>query len=150
MNKKKNFLNFKRPLVFVPMCVDFVHHGHINILKKSKKFGNTMVGLMTDIGIASYKKKKPTISYKNRKKILESIKFVDFVIPCKGIEYVRLAKKYKFDYFVHGSDWKTGVQSAERNTLKKVMKKWNGKVIDIPYTKGISSTHLKKKLRKDR
>ena len=45
-------------------------------------------------------------------------------------------------------DWKNGVQSAERNNLIKVMKKWNGKVIDIPYTKGISSTHLKKKFRK--
>ncbi len=130
------------------MCVDFLHHGHINILEKSKKFGKTIVGLMTDSGIISYKKKKPIINYKNRKKILKSIKYVDLVIPCKGIEYVKLAKKYKFDFFVHGSDWKNGVQSAERNNLIKVMKKWNGKVIDIPYTKGISSTHLKKKLRK--
>ncbi len=132
------------------MCADFIHHGHINILKKSKKLGNTIVGLMTDAGIASYKKRKPIINYKNRKKILESIKFVDFIIPCKGIEYVKLAKKYKFDYFVHGSDWKKGVQSSERNILKKVVKKWNGKVIDIPYTKGISSTNLKNKLRKGR
>tara|TARA_Y100000590_G_scaffold417821_1_gene517917 strand:+ start:100 stop:552 length:453 start_codon:yes stop_codon:yes gene_type:complete len=150
VNKKNNFFNFKRPFVFVPMCADFIHHGHINILKKSKKLGNTIVGLMTDAGIASYKKRKPIINYKNRKKILESIKFVDFIIPCKGIEYVKLAKKYKFDYFVHGSDWKKGVQSSERNILKKVVKKWNGKVIDIPYTKGISSTNLKNKLRKGR
>ena len=31
-------------------------------------------------------------------------------------------------------------------TLIKTMKKWNGKVIEIPYTKGISSSIIKKKL----
>ena len=41
------------------------------------------------------------------------------------------------------------VFSRQREYFKKSNEKWNGKVIDIPYTKGISSTYLKK-LRKDR
>ena len=47
----------QRPLVFVPMAADIFHHGHINILLKAKKYGNVVVGLMTDAGIKSYKKK---------------------------------------------------------------------------------------------
>ena len=39
------------------MCADGLHHGHINILRKAKKYGNVTVGLMTDKGIKSYKKK---------------------------------------------------------------------------------------------
>ena len=50
-NKKKN------KVVFVSMCVDGLHHGHINILKKANKFGKVVVGLMTDAGIKSYKKR---------------------------------------------------------------------------------------------
>ena len=58
MSKKIN-IKLKRPHVFVPMSADVIHHGHINILKKSKKYGTLIVGLMTDKGIKSYKKKFP-------------------------------------------------------------------------------------------
>ena len=40
MLKKRNIFKFKRPYVFVPMCIDIFHHGHINLLVKSKKLGN--------------------------------------------------------------------------------------------------------------
>jgi len=49
---------------------------------------------------------------------------------------------------VHGSDWKTNVQSRQRKKLKKIMKNWGGKVIDIPYTANISSSKLKNYLDK--
>jgi cytidyltransferase-like protein len=54
---KNNKLNLKRPLVFVPMSGDIIHHGHINILLRASKLGQVVVGLMTDKGIQSYKKK---------------------------------------------------------------------------------------------
>lgn len=141
MKIKKN----KNISVFVPMSADIIHHGHINILKKAKKFGKVTVGLMTDKGVFSYKKKLPILKYKYRKQVLESIKFVDKIIPLPGLKYVKYAKKYKFNFFVHGDDWKKGVQSSQRKELFLIMKRWKGKVIDIPYTKGVSSTILKKK-----
>ena len=55
--------------------------------------------------------------------------------------------QFKFDFFVHGSDWKTNVQSDQRKKLKKIMKNWGGKVIDIPYTAKISSSKIKKLLK---
>lgn len=141
-------IKLKRPHVFVPMSADVIHHGHINILKKSKKYGTLIVGLMTDKGIKSYKKKFPIMCYKKRKIILESIKYVDLIIPIPGLKYVEFAKKYKFDFFVHGDDWKSGPQSNQRKKLIYEMKKWKGKVIDIKYTKGISSSIIKRKLKK--
>ena len=59
MKKKRNIFPFKRPYVYVPMCIDYLHHGHINILMKAKKFGKVIVGLMDDKSIFSYKKKNP-------------------------------------------------------------------------------------------
>ena len=143
MKNKNNNLLIKRPLVFVPMSADILHHGHINILLRASKLGNVVVGLMTDKGIQSYKKKKPFLNYFKRKKILNSIKYVKKIIPLPGLKYVRFAKKYKFDYFVHGDDWKKGPQSHQRLLLLKEMKSWNGKVVDVKYTKGISSSKLK-------
>ena len=133
----------KKPVVFVPICADMFHHGHINIIEKASKFGDITIGLMTDKGIRSYKKKLPLISYNNRKKIFKHIPLIKKIIPMPGIQYTKYAKKYKFDFFIHGDDWKTGPQSKQRKLLIPLMKKWNGKVIDIPYTKGISSSKIK-------
>ena len=57
MKKKRKILKLPRPYVFVPLSADGLHHGHINILLKAKKLGTVIVGLMTDKGIKSYKKK---------------------------------------------------------------------------------------------
>jgi len=143
MNNKK-FFPFPRPYIFVPMAADIFHHGHINILIKAKKYGNVIVGLMTDSGIKSYKGKKPIISFKNRLKILNHIDLVSYVLPLPGLKYVNFAKKFKFDFFAHGSDWKKNVQSDQRKKLKKIMASWGGKIIDIPYTANISSSKIKK------
>ena len=62
----------------------------------------------------------------------------------KNINFSSVAIKYKFDYWVHGTDWRKGVQSNSRKQLIKTMKKWNGKVIEVPYTKEISSSKVKK------
>tara|TARA_B100000029_G_scaffold176343_1_gene173668 strand:- start:5806 stop:6255 length:450 start_codon:yes stop_codon:yes gene_type:complete len=149
MKKKRNIFPFKGPYVYVPMCIDYLHHGHINILKKAKKFGKVIVGLMTDKAILSYKKRKPIIKFSNRKKIIESLKIVDFVIPLRALNYPGEAEKYKFNYFVHGTDWRKGPQLENRNKLIKTMKKWNGKVIEIPYTRGISSSIIRKNRKKN-
>ena len=70
--RKKVFFDLKRPYVFIPMSADFFHHGQ-NFLVKAKKFGNIIVGLMTDTGIKSYKKKLPFFNYNQRKKFLKKL-----------------------------------------------------------------------------
>ena len=102
---------------------------------------------MTDKGIKSYKGRYPLVSYNNRKKILKHLDCVDYILPLNGLLYEKYAKKFQFDFFVHGSDWKKGPQSQERQRLIKTMRLWNGKVKEFSYTKNISSSLLKKKLK---
>ena len=128
------------------MSADFLHHGHINLLQKAKKYGNIIIGLMTDAGIKSYKKKSPYFTYKLRKKVLKEIKCIKKIIPLNGLEYAKTARKYQLDFFVHGDDWKKGPQSKERDILIKTMKKWNGRVLEFKYTANVSSSKIKKKL----
>ena len=145
MIKKKQNFSFKRPYVLVPMCVDFLHHGHINILVKAKKLGSVIVGLMSDDRILFYKKKKPIIKYENRKKMLQHIDCVDLIIKLKSFDYSKIVEKYKIEFLVHGDDWKKGPQKPIREKSINIMKNWKGKVIDVPYTKSISSSLIKKK-----
>ncbi|MDB9795960.1 adenylyltransferase/cytidyltransferase family protein [Pelagibacteraceae bacterium] len=148
MIKKNKNISLKRPYVLVPLCIDFLHHGHLNVLIKAKKLGSVIVALMSDEGILSYKKKKPYIKYKNRKKIIQHIDCVSLVVKLNKLDFASIAKKYKVEFLVHGDDWKKGPQKLARLAIIETMNKWKGKVIDIPYTKEISSSYIKNKLTK--
>lgn len=131
----------KEKTVYVGMCADLIHHGHINIIDTAKKLGKVTVGLLTDEAIASYKR-VPLLNYDQRKQIVENISGVEKVIPQRTLDYVENLKKVKPDYVVHGDDWKTGVQRETRERVIKVLNQWGGKLIEPTYTDGISSTQL--------
>lgn len=127
--------------IYVGMSIDVIHHGHIHIIEVARKLGEVTVGLVTDEVIATYKR-IPLLSYEQRKKIIENIKGVKEVIPQKTLDYTENLKKLKPDYVVHGDDWKTGVQKEIRKKVIKVLKEWNGKLVEPEYTKDISSTQI--------
>ena len=127
--------------VYVGMSADLVHPGHLNIINEAKKYGEVIIGLLTDKAIASYKR-LPFLSYEQRKIIMQNIKGVIQVIPQETLDYVPNLKKLKPDYVVHGDDWCTGIQRETRERVIQTLNEWGGKLIEVPYTKGISSTQL--------
>ena len=145
---KKNLnsiLLLKKPLVLVPMAADIIHYGHIRLIKRSYKYGTVIIALMTDKGLATYKT-KPVFTYLQRKEIVSSIKYVSYILPINGLKYLELAEKLKVDFFIHGTDWRKGPQKNVRKKLINKIKEWNGRVVEIPYTKNISSSKIKKNL----
>ena len=127
--------------VYVNMCADMIHHGHINILEKARELGEVTVGLMTDDAIRNYKR-NPLLNYDQRKMIIENIVGVKQVIPQHSLDYEPNLKSLKPDYVVHGTDWREGVQKTARDKVLKIISKWGGKIIEPEYTKDISSTKL--------
>jgi len=132
--------------VYVGMSADMIHPGHLNIIKEASKLGDVMIGLLTDKAIASYKR-LPALKYEQRKEIIENIKGVKEVVPQEELDYSPNLRKYKPDYVVHGDDWKTGVQAQVRQKVIDTLKEWGGKLYEVPYTKGISSTQLNNALK---
>ena len=128
-------------IVYVGMCADLIHHGHLNIINNAKQYGKVVVGLLTDSAIADYKR-LPALNYEQRKIVMENIKGVDKVIPQDTLDYIPNLEKLKHGYVVHGDDWKEGVQKQVRQKVIDKLSEWGGKVVDIPYTKDISSTKL--------
>ena len=132
--------------VYIGMSADIIHPGHLNIIKKGQELGEVTIGLLTDKAISSYKR-LPYLTYDQREEVLNNIKGVERVIKQDSLDYTENLEIIKPDYVVHGDDWKEGIQKSTREKVINTLKEWNGKVIDVPYTKGINSTLLKEKIK---
>ena len=86
---------------------DLLHYGHINLLRRAKELGDYLiVALSTDEFNSVSKNKKTYFRYEERKMLLESIRFVDLVIPEENWEQKRNdVSMYHVDTFVMGDDW---------------------------------------------
>ena len=100
----------KIKIIYAGMAADLIHHGHINLIKKARKYGKLIVGVLSDEAIITYKR-KPVYNYNQRKLIFENIKGVEKVIKQKTHSYIENLEKIKPDFVIHGNDWKKGVQS---------------------------------------
>ncbi|MEP2654089.1 MAG: phosphoenolpyruvate mutase [Paraglaciecola sp.] len=127
--------------VYVGMSVDLVHPGHLNIIKKATELGEVTIGLLTDQAIASYKR-VPFMTFEQRQQVVENIKGVSKVVSQTTLDYVPNLEKYKPNYVVHGDDWQQGVQKNVRQSVIDCLAQWQGELIEVPYTQGISSSAL--------
>ena len=63
------------------------------------------------------------------------------------LDYTKNLEVIKPDYVVHGDDWRSGVQKNIRQKVIDTLKKWNGELIEVPYTKDVTCTDLEKNAR---
>ena len=131
--------------VYLGMIGDIMHPGLINIINEGAKYGDVMIGLFTDKAIANHRR-LPYLTWEQRKNVIEHIKGVASVVPQEEWSYIENLKKYKPDYIIHGDDWLYGPDKYIRDEVFKVMEQLGGKVIEIPYTKGISDSSLKEEI----
>jgi len=127
--------------VYVGMSADLVHPGHLNVIKRAAELGEVIVGLLTDEAIASYKR-LPYMSFDQRRIVIENIKGVSRVVPQTTLDYVPNLRALKPDYVVHGDDWRSGVQKSVRERVIRTLAEWGGQLVEVEYTKGISSSQL--------
>ena len=127
---------------------DMFHVGHLNILKRAKEQCDYLiVGASTDELCESYKHKKPIVPFEERKAIIESIRYVDQVVPQLNRDKFAAWEKYHFDKMFVGDDWKN---SPLFNELEQKFASVGVEIVFFPYTKGTSSTILREKLDKIR
>lgn len=118
---------------------DLLHYGHINLLQRAKALGDYLVvALSTDEFNWNSKNKNTYFPYDVRKKLLESIRYVDLVIPEENWEQkITDVQLYKIDTFVIGADWE-----GKFDFLKEYCD-----VVYLPRTPEISTTLIKNDLK---
>ncbi len=141
-----------QPNVYVAMSADLIHPGHINILRVARETADkigavVVVGLLTDSAIASYKR-LPYMTFEQRKAVVESLQFVDRVIPQETLSYAPNIRALLPRFVVHGDDWKSGKQAVEREAVIALLRELGcGELLEVAYTPGISSTQLNENAR---
>ena len=118
---------------------DILHPGHVELLKKAKEMGDYLiVGISTD-EFNEAKGKKAYNPYENRKAMIESIRYVDMIIPEEYWEQkIDDINKYNIDILVMGDDWKG---SDKFTYLEEFVE-----VVFIPRIGNLSSTRVKQDL----
>ena len=118
---------------------DLLHYGHINLLRRAKALGDYLiVALSTDEFNHNQKNKQCYFSYEQRKQLLESIRYVDLVIPEDNWEQkISDVKEFKVDTFVIGDDWE-----GKFDFLKE-----HCEVVYLTRTPEISTTQIKAELK---
>lgn len=141
---KPNFLT-KQNIAYVPMCLDLLHPGHLNVLARAKSLiaEKVWIGLVSDAGIGKYKR-LPLLDYHARLVIATQLRSVDGVV-CHQ-DYLTALLEHKPAYVVHGDDWKQGPQVASRQLVLDLLPHWGGELVEVPYTPGYSSSELKGKM----
>jgi glycerol-3-phosphate cytidylyltransferase len=120
---------------------DLFHIGHLNILKRARlECDYLIVGITTDELAMSVKGEKPFISFEERVEIVESIKFVDEVVPQTNYDKMEAWNNLKFDMMFVGDDWKG---TDQWNIIEKDFSEYGVEIIYFPYTSHTSSTILR-------
>jgi glycerol-3-phosphate cytidylyltransferase len=115
---------------------DLLHHGHIRLLQRAKALGDYLVVAVSTDEFNAGKGKKAYHDYALRKEVLESIRYVDLVIPESSWgQKIDDVKRYAIDVVVMGDDW---AGSDRFDYLKDYCE-----LVFLPRTEGVSTTDIK-------
>ncbi len=113
---------------------DMLHIGHVLLFERLREMGDRLVVAVSTDEFNKTKGKSSLISFEHRKRIVESIRYVDVVIPETSWEQkVTDIRDYAVDIFAIGEDWR-----GEFDFLKEYCE-----VSYLTRTPDVSSTELK-------
>jgi choline-phosphate cytidylyltransferase/glycerol-3-phosphate cytidylyltransferase len=118
---------------------DLLHYGHVRLLKRARALGDYLVVALSTDEFNSGKGKQSFHPYETRREILESIRYVDLVIPEESWEQkADDVRKYGIDVVVMGDDW---ADSDRFDYLKDCCQ-----LVFLSRTDGVSTTDIKENL----
>lgn len=119
--------------VYMCFSADMLHSGHISIIKKAKRLGKLIIGVLSDEAVLSYKR-FPLLPFEERKVMFENIAGVYQVVEQKQLDYAENIRRYRPDFVVHGDDWKQGFQQPIRDRVIAALKEYGGQLVEYPYS----------------
>lgn len=132
--------------VYMCFSTDMIHSGHIAIIKKAKRLGKLIIGVLSDEAVVDYKR-FPLLPFEERKSMFENIAGVYKVVEQKTLSYKDNIEKYTPDYVVHGDDWTSGIQKPIRDEVVSLLASYGGRLVEFPYSKDEKYAELDKRAR---
>ena len=132
--------------IYACFTTDVTHEGHINIINEAKKYGELVVGVLTDEAMVSFDR-FPTISFEERMELVKNTPGVDRVIKQDKVMYDDVIAQIHPDYVIHGDNWLSGPIKAIRDNVEELLSEYGGQIIDVPYTYNENVKHVDDKIR---
>jgi cytidyltransferase-like protein len=130
--------------VFTVMIADLFHLGHVQFLCNARALGDHLtVGLVNDRRAMSYKR-RPVMTYEERKAVLESSRYVDAVIPLDENVTNDFMKKHGFQIRAYAVANDADEDRFFRTLWKDMDRSY---FVRIAYTEGISTTDIIARIR---
>lgn len=133
-------------VVFTNGCFDLLHYGHIHYLAAAKALGtHLVVGLNSSASVSRLKgAHRPIKDEQSRAILLAALTCVDAVIIFEEDTPLELIKKVQPDVLVKGGDW-----PAKQIVGYDFVSQRGGKVCNLDFIPGYSTTALEEKIRKN-
>lgn len=119
--------------VYTCFCTDVIHEGHLNIIRNAARYGEVIVGVLSDEAVIRYGR-FPIIDVEKRMEMVRNIEGVSRVMVQSEIMYDNVFENLKPDYIVHGDNWLRGPESFIRQNVLDNIQKYGGELIEVPYT----------------
>lgn len=129
---------------YVPGVFDLFHTGHLRLIERCKERCDILiVGVLTDELVEYYKGSKPVISLENRMEVIKGLRAVDQVIPVdfSNTDKIKAWEMLHYDCHFSGDD-----HVGHWNDVEQELNKRGASMEFLSYTKGISSTSIKKEI----
>ena len=136
----------ERRTVYMCFSTDMIHSGHIAIIKKARRLGRLMIGVLSDEAVAGYKR-FPLLPFAERKAMFENIAGVWRVVEQKTLSYRANLEAYRPDFVVHGDDWQHGFQKVIRDEVTAVLASYGGQLVEYPYAEDQKYRELERRAR---
>lgn len=120
--------------VYMCFSTDFIHSGHVSIIRKARRLGRLVIGVLSDEAVSSYKR-YPLIPFTERMALMSSLAGVSSVVEQKQLSYAENILAIRPDYVVHGDDWQEGFQKPIRQEVIDVLATYGGKLVEYPYSR---------------
>jgi glycerol-3-phosphate cytidylyltransferase len=136
----------KPTVVYTCGTFDMFHVGHLNMLRAAKGLGDKLiVAVSTDEVVEEYKPGSLVVPFEQRFAIVSAISYVDVCIAQTDRDKYKAWERIRYDILVHGDDW---YGSEEFQSYEKRLEKVGARVVYLPYTPNVSSSHIRAILEK--
>lgn len=120
---------------------DLFHIGHANLLRRARlECDFLIVGVTTDELCIGAKGKAPIIPFTERMSVVESIRYVDMVVPQVNYDKMEAWRNHKFNVMFVGDDWKG---TSKWTRLEQEFSSVGVEIVYFPYSQQTSSTRIR-------
>ena len=132
--------------VYTCFCTDMIHEGHLNIIHEAMKYGEVIVGVLSDEAMVRFNR-FPGVEFEERVNLIKGIEGVSSVVVQDEIMYDNIIQKLHPDYVIHGDNWKEGPMKVIRDNVKELLAAYGGQLIEVPYTYNANTRRMDIRMR---